>query len=294
MDILNSAIKLLVKDVLNRASLKVAKRFEISSDEAIEIWKDLYNELEENPNISMTSLKSLKDHSSKRVKKVECKKVECKKVECKKIKKVRKSCEDVTDISQFPEESEVPQESKDSKDSEDSEESDGNSDDESPCCVHVLTRGPKKDEECGKRVSAKSQTGHYCSVHLNQENKVKPVKPPKSTNNTKSTVVNKKINKLKNEQDNEEIKIKIMKDPDYGRYVHIGTGLVFKSVTEKIVVGRQDEHGQVHLLTSDDVSKCLKFRFPFDKKCVDERVVDERVVDERVVDERVVDERDAN
>ena len=201
MDSLSSAIRFFVKGVLEEASKKVAERFDVSIDEAMDIWKDLHVDLD-----SIPSAKSKETKTKKIVK------------------------------------------SNHSSDEENEDKPDG--------CTHILTRGPKEGEECGKKISVKSQTSNYCSVHLNQENKVKPVK---------------KIEKKpsKNEVKEETVNIKIKLDPNYGRYVHTGTGLVFKSAQEKIVIGVQDEHGDLLKLTPKDIEVCKKYRFVYDELCVE-------------------------
>lgn len=197
MDVLSSAIKFFVKGVLDEASKRVAKRFDVSIEDAMDIWKDLHADLESIPSISKV------------------------------VKKTQKK--------------------KDKSDKSDEDEDEG--------CVHILTRGPNKDGACGKKISNKSQTGHYCSVHLNQENKVKPSKKGKEK---------------KKDKDDAIVKIKITKDPNYGRYVHAGTGLVFKSAQEKIVTGFQDDDGDLHKLSKKDIDNCKKYRFVYDKECVEE------------------------
>lgn len=207
MDVLSNAIKFFVKGVLDEASKRVAKRFDVPLDEAMDIWKDLHIDLD-----SIPSVKSIDSD-----------------VKTKKI--VKKS--------------------KVSKSSSDEDEED----DKPDGCAHILTRGPKEGDSCGKKISAKSQTGHYCSVHLNRENKVKPVK---------------KKEVKKEEEDRVNIKIRL--DSNYGRYVQTGTGLVFKSAQEKIVIGVQDEHGDLLKLKPADIDMCKKYRFIYDEGCVEKPI----------------------
>lgn len=55
------------------------------------------------------------------------------------------------------------------------------------------------------------------------------------------------------------------KDSNCGRYVHTITGLVFKSSTEKIVIGRLDEKKNLLKLTNEDIETCKTYRFAYDK-----------------------------
>ncbi|MDD4930881.1 MAG: hypothetical protein PHG66_01845 [Candidatus Colwellbacteria bacterium] len=215
MDVLSSAIKFFVKGVLDEASKRVAKRFDVSIDDAMDIWKDLHIDLDTIPSITLNE-KTIK----------------------KPVRKTEKSSDD-----------------------EDEDKPDG--------CTHILTRGPNEGGECGKKISAKSQTGIYCSVHLNQENKVKPTKKVKAEKITKDTK-------------DDTVNIKIRLDPDYGRYVQSGTGLVFKSAQEKIVIGVQDDHGDLLKLTKKDVDICKKYRFVYDEKCVEKSNIEIEISDDEI------------
>lgn len=206
MDVLSNAIRFFVKGVLDEASKRVAKRFDVSIDDAMDIWKDLHVDLD-----SIPSVKSIESKGTKK----------------------------------------KPVTTKVTKSSDDDEE-----EDKPDGCTHVLTRGPKEGDECGKKISTKSQTGNYCSVHLNQENKVKPVKK-----NEKKSV--------KTESKDDNVNIKIRLDSNYGRYVQSGTGLVFKSAQEKIVIGVQDDHGDLLKLGPKDIDACKKYRFVYDETCVE-------------------------
>lgn len=59
------------------------------------------------------------------------------------------------------------------------------------------------------------------------------------------------------------VDISIKKDST-GRFVH-STGLVFKSYTEKIVIGRLDENNNLLKLTNEDIETCKKHRLIYDK-----------------------------
>jgi hypothetical protein len=201
MDSLSAGIKIFVQNFLNKASKNVAEKFDISQEEAMDIWKDLYNDLETIPSCK------IKSSSHKKERKPRAKKEEKQ---------------------------------------EENEHSGG-------CCVHLLSRGPRIGEECGNKIHKNSQTGKYCTIHIKLENKAhKEVKKSK-----------------KKEKSNVEIAIK--KDSNYGRYVHTSTGLVFKSPTEKIIIGRQDENGNLLKLTNEDIENCKKHRFVYDKTCVEDK-----------------------
>jgi len=227
MDSINNAIKLLVNKILDEASKKVAKRFDVSIDDAMDIWKDLHFELD---SISVSPTSTTKPKTT-------AKSTKTTPPAKKRTKKVVSDdeCDDCGD--------------------------DDCDEDKPEGCVHILTRGPNEGGECGKKISNKSQTSTYCSVHLNQENKVKPVKKDV-----------KKSSKTESKEDN-TVQIKIRLDSDYGRYVQSGTGLVFKSAQEKIVIGVQDEHGDLLKLSQKDIDNCKRYRFVYDESCVEKNPV---------------------
>ena len=199
-DLLSSAIKTLTKTFLDEASIRVSKKFNITIEESMNIWKDLYNDLETIPSVSKI------------------------------VPRVSEGVPIELKISKIP------------CNSSDDEEK------ENPKCIHILTRGPNNGLECGKKISNKSQTGTYCIVHLNQENRVK--------------ISKKEIKDSK--------KSKIVRDPNFGTYINIETNLVFKSRNEKIVIGRQDDIGDIHRLNEEDVENCKNFKFVYDKTCVED------------------------
>ena len=211
-DIISKSIALLVKNILNEASKRVSERFDISIEEAMEIWDDLQCDIDSLCPKGVTPKSGTSENSEK----------------SKKSSKPKK---------------------------------------EGYTCVHILTRGPNKNSPCGKSSSKESQTGNYCTLHIGQENKAQPNVPKKP---------------LKEAKD-----LKIMKDPNYGRYIHSKTGFVFKSPTEKIVIGVQNNTGDVRKLTGDDIKECKSYRFVFDPKCVETDEDDDGEDDE---DEEETDE----
>jgi hypothetical protein len=42
-----------------------------------------------------------------------------------------------------------------------------------PCCEHMISKGDRKDQQCGEQVSKKSSTQSYCSKHYKQNEKDK-------------------------------------------------------------------------------------------------------------------------
>lgn len=131
-------------------------------------------------------------------------------------------------------------------------------------CIHRMIRGNRAGECCGEKISSKSQTGKYCSKHIARENKVQS-----QLSKSKKTVPNKS-----------ETEYRISKNK-FGNYTHTSTGLVFRSAKEKYVYGRQDEDGEIHDLTEEDIELCKKYKFPIYKAKENEKSVDESTDEEK-------------
>lgn len=111
-------------------------------------------------------------------------------------------------------------------------------------CIHVITRGSNDGKVCGRNSCKKSITGNYCTFHLSQENRGKQYKYKQTGENI--------------------VKHKIKKDPNYGRYIHEETGLVFFSPSRLVVYSRQIEN-KLYPLSREDIQKCIKYRFRYNK-----------------------------
>ena len=110
-------------------------------------------------------------------------------------------------------------------------------------CPYKFVRGKRKGEYCNK----KSMSGAmYCSLHKKYEDV------------GDKTVVLKKGSPL----DKTHI---IRKNKEIGKLCHEQTGFVFKSIDDKVVIGRL-VNGVVEKLTDDDIEQCKHWRFKIDKK----------------------------
>ena len=69
MDVLSNAIKFFVKGVLDEASKRVAKRFDVSVEDAMDIWKDLHVDLDSIPSVKEKEIKEKKSSPKKATKK---------------------------------------------------------------------------------------------------------------------------------------------------------------------------------------------------------------------------------
>lgn len=205
MDVLNNAIKSFVKGFLDEAAKRVADKFEISTDEALAIWSDLYVDM---GNIKATPLVKKSDKKADKPKK-------------------KKAVSDSDDES-------------------------GKEESSDEGCCHKMLRGPRSGNSCGEKISKKSQTGHYCNKHIAHENKTKSEKKSKK--------------EIQEGSEKRETRHTISKNK-FGNYTHVPTGLVFKSAQEKVVYGKQDEEGEIHDLTEEDIQMCKKFKFPFKNTC---------------------------
>lgn len=113
-------------------------------------------------------------------------------------------------------------------------------------CPHRYNHGVKANTICGVRIKTE---GDFCGKHSKKEKKVKepkiegeevPILPPKN-NEDRVLRMNKVIN----------------------RFWHSGSGLVFKSPQEKIVIGvfRDD---QIMDLSDKDIENCIALKFKYE------------------------------
>lgn len=191
MNALDLAIKNFIKEIVKESTKAISKKFNVSLEEAADVWKNIYIEGVDTKNIKTQIIKSSPKKSPKK--------------------------------------------------EENEEESCSNE----KGCIHKLLRGKNVGDSCGQKISSKSQTGMYCVKHLANENK-----PPKEE---------KEVAKPS------EPKYKIVKNK-FGNYTHTLTGLVFKSATEKVIYGKQDDEGVIHDLTEEDIETCKKYKFKFEKE----------------------------
>lgn len=139
-------------------------------------------------------------------------------------------------------------------------------------CPYAFTKGAKDGQKCGAKPKSCST---YCSRHSKyegQELKVKKltpqakksVAPPKKPRSPSS--VKKQLNLV------------LRENKDIGSYWHPDTQMVFKSATQRIVIGKCVD-GKVVDLTEEDKDVCRAHNFAFEDK-IKEKVVDEELEEE--------------
>lgn len=110
-------------------------------------------------------------------------------------------------------------------------------------CKAILKTGPRKDTECGAKISKNSSSGQYCSKHLKHDMLITPV----------SSAVNSPVN----EDD------AVFKKNSFGNLVYGRTKLVLKSVSEKIVIGKENDAGEIVDLDEEGIELCKKKKFKY-------------------------------
>lgn len=116
-------------------------------------------------------------------------------------------------------------------------------------CVHINTRGNNDGKQCKRNVCKKSITGNYCTFHLTQENRGKHYVPTQQ----------------QEQKEQKEVKHKIVKDKDYGRYIHIETGFIFYSPSLLVVYSKQ-RGTKLYPLKRSDIEKCKEYGFKYSCK----------------------------
>ena len=109
-------------------------------------------------------------------------------------------------------------------------------------CMYRFTRGINSGNKC----NANTKSGNYCGRHKQYENEVQKVKNILPSGN-----------RNKNPK-----KIIIRKNKDIDKYWHPSTSLIFKSNTEKIVIGVY-RNNKVESLDDDSIEKCKIWSFPY-------------------------------
>ncbi len=107
---------------------------------------------------------------------------------------------------------------------------------ETRTCIATIKLKARFGEECGKKVSLKSESKNYCGVHLKQETVKQEEKIP------------------------EDVAGDIFRLNKQGNFVFGETGLVLKNEKEKIVIGKQTPDGVIDL-SEDDIQLCQLRKF---------------------------------
>ncbi len=252
MNNIKEIIESLVKQIFNETANIISKKFDISLDEAYSVWDDF--------NVDLSTIKIKKN--------------------------ITKSKTNISPTLLPTIGGSVGGRQKLKERSEDNNE-------KPTSCIHKMLRGKRPGEPCGEKISSKSQTRMYCIKHINQENKVISSKSEKKkSNEDNEDKEDKEDNEDKDEGCNytkQELKIKhVIHKNKFGNFVHLPTGLVFKSRTENVIYGRQDEEGNILDLTDEDIQICKKLEFKVVK------TKKEEMVEEVEKDDKINEKRDDN
>ena len=131
-------------------------------------------------------------------------------------------------------------------------------DDNTPKCVHVLTKGNTKGQECGAKICTDSTTGSYCKRHLKFEGE--PAKTPGKprAKNAKAVAKEEKKEVIKNIISSAP---KDIKRNSWGNYEDPKTKFVFNAA-DKTVIGKQNHKtGKIDKLTTEDIEVCKRLRY---------------------------------
>ena len=117
-------------------------------------------------------------------------------------------------------------------------------------CPYKFTRGDKAGKVCG----VKSKNGDlYCSTHKKSA-PAETVKPPQRRQ-SEASVAPSVASSIADEYKTLKMHKKLEKPWNKA------TGFVFKSATERVVIGKLGEKDTIEKLTDDDVEMCKKFHF---------------------------------
>ena len=111
-------------------------------------------------------------------------------------------------------------------------------------CCYKITRGPKKGEMCDKS----KKFGDYCTQH-------------KKYSNDDSSSVATSV-KSSSEPVKKSVEKVIRKNKDLDKFWHAESRMVFKSKTERIVIGRENK-GEIITLSEEDKAVCEKYGFKY-------------------------------
>lgn len=109
-------------------------------------------------------------------------------------------------------------------------------------CIMELRSGPRKGEECGKKITGTSNN-IYCTIHAKKNKSNSPV-----TSNVMDETNNLGL---------------IFKKNRWGRYQFGSTGLVLSDSNDKRIIGKQLENGLIADLTDDDIMLCKRRKLKY-------------------------------
>ena len=113
-------------------------------------------------------------------------------------------------------------------------------------CSYIFKRGAKPGSRCEKS----KKHGDYCTLHKKH---AEDCDSASVTSSVKSQPVKKSVEKV------------LRKNKDLDKFWHSESRMVFKSKTERVVIGRESS-GEVLPLSPDDKLVCIKYGFKFEEE----------------------------
>ena len=110
-------------------------------------------------------------------------------------------------------------------------------------CSYIFKRGAKPGSRCEKA----KKHGDYCTIHKKH---AEDCDASSVTSSVKSQPVKKSVEKV------------LRKNKDLDKFWHSESRMVFKSKTERVVIGRESS-GEILPLSPDDKLVCIKYGFKF-------------------------------
>lgn len=123
-------------------------------------------------------------------------------------------------------------------------------------CIFIMKGGPRKGLECGKKAARNSLYGRHCSAHIEDEKNISSQLPIKTHDSSSGG--------------DSKIKYVLTLDEDSGYYVFGKTGLVIKSVKEKIIIGKLVD-GELQNLSKEDIALCKRCKLRYLKSDKEEK-----------------------
>ena len=134
------------------------------------------------------------------------------------------------------------------------------SEDDNKCkgCPYVWSRGDKSGTICG---SIPKNGSVYCSRHKKYEGIETKAKKVLPTN--KKTISS--VSKKKSLSPSKEVGLTLHKNKDIDKLWDPNTKMVFKSISEKKVIGKYED-GEIKNLSSEDINCCKQHGFAFEEQ----------------------------
>lgn len=138
-------------------------------------------------------------------------------------------------------------------------------------CPYRFVKGAKKNQACG----AKPREGmQYCSRHKKHEGTVQKERTVSPSVKNKKTQKNTIKPKSKGKSPDRMIKRVLVKHKVIGKLYHPESQLVFKSASDRVVIGKVVDDKLLDL-TEKDIEECRRWSFSYEEKKEDEAEADD-------------------